>query len=1042
MSVVRTVCTRFLPIAVLAGVMSTTPRIAWCADPVDHFIQTSDSLRRSAPSELSTFVSDHAVIVGAAVGVLLHRSFGAKPDGDADGMTLAEQLASILLDTGGSGAPMELVRVHKAWTSGERDIRDHALELEKQAVFARDLRSLDKAVELFEEARALYEQIGDSRSIAVNYGSLGVVHWYRADFEAVMANYELALEARRGIDDRILEGKTLNGLGSANLRTGNYDTSIEFYTQAIDLRRRTGDVAGLGTSLTYLGNCYFQMNRLIDARDYFEEALPLLERVGEPIQMIDILNSVASLYSDMGRFRAANDAYRRGIDIAVRSDIAAHEAACRINLADNLQRVGDYAGALEELDVADDCLVRQPDPYRQADLHRIRAVVFMYTGELDRARTSLIELRRHAEGLGEPLYWIDAQLMTARLYMALGALEKARAAAEEAIITARKHNVVRMERDGEVAAATVEVQLGNYDDAIAHWRTVLKIDESTGSENSRIEAHLGIAVALALKGEYEEARALYREHIKVATENGLLAQLSVVHQGLAHSYEEENPDSAATHYAKALSLFERSHRDVGGAESGSGFLSGERRHVYEEVARYYARLHKRGHGQEWSDRAFATVEAAKARGLLDMLRSAAAYETTAREEALLDSLYTLTKHDPQKASELEKKYLAIRNARINQSVSTLKSSDAMADMDAVTRVLDKGTVMLSYALGDTASLLWVIDKDGSVLHTLPARSQLRAEVQRFRDAIGRPGAGDNALRASARSLYVALIEPAATRVKKADHLVIAPDGILFELPFEALLTRDADDGKGWQDLKFFGKERPIVYVPSASVYVTLTQQDQSGSFDLELLAVGDPEYSAASKLERLPHTREEVLAIGEIVDEKKRRVLLGAQASESAFKSMLKAHRPRIVHLATHGLVDPHQPSASGIALCEPEGGKEDGMLHTLEIASLTLDGGLVVMSACESARGRLSRSEGVVGLSRAFLASGVDGVVASLWAVSDKSTAALMKEMYRHMIGEKRPAAHALWEARCELLKIPEYAHPFHWSPFIAIGTQTSPWS
>ena len=127
--------------------------------------------------------------------------------------------------------------------------------------------------------------------------------------------------------------------------------------------------------------------------------------------------------------------------------------------------------------------------------------------------------------------------------------------------------------------------------------------------------------------------------------------------------------------------------------------------------------------------------------------------------------------------------------------------------------------------------------------------------------------------------------------------------------------------------------------------------------------------------------------------------------------------------------------------LCPDAEGREDGYLYTLEILSLPMDVGLVVVSACESARGRVSRSEGVVGLSRAFLASGAEGLVASLWAVSDESSAELMKEFYDSMLDEKRTAVAALNDARLALIRHPDYGHPFYWSPFIMIGTEKSPW-
>jgi CHAT domain-containing protein len=105
------------------------------------------------------------------------------------------------------------------------------------------------------------------------------------------------------------------------------------------------------------------------------------------------------------------------------------------------------------------------------------------------------------------------------------------------------------------------------------------------------------------------------------------------------------------------------------------------------------------------------------------------------------------------------------------------------------------------------------------------------------------------------------------------------------------------------------------------------------------------------------------------------------------------------------------------------------------------MDVGLIVLSACESARGQIGRGEGVVGLSRAFLASGARGLIASLWAVSDESTARLMEEFYERMLKGRQPAGQALNDARLALMKDTRYAHPYHWSAFVVIGLEDAPW-
>ncbi len=293
-----------------------------------------------------------------------------------------------------------------------------------------------------------------------------------------------------------------------------------------------------------------------------------------------------------------------------------------------------------------------------------------------------------------------------------------------------------------------------------------------------------------------------------------------------------------------------------------------------------------------------------------------------------------------------------------------------------------------------------------------------------------------------------LVSPAGPRLKKAKNLIIVPDGVLFETPFEALLTEDPNGKKSWKDHPYLARSFDTIYAPSASVYLKLEGAKKKTRYGRELLALGDPDFSrlppgpgAAKALAQLPHTRTEVMNISSGLKDDQKKVLLGGDASESSLKESLRRQRPRVLHLATHGLINPLEPASSSVALCTSDGSAEDGYLHTLEILSLPLDVGLVVLSACESARGKVGRGEGVVGLSRAFIASGADGVVASLWAVSDESTSQLMSKFYERMFGKKHPAGKALNEARLAMIKNPDFAHPFYWSPFIVIGTDRSPW-
>ena len=146
----------------------------------------------------------------------------------------------------------------------------------------------------------------------------------------------------------------------------------------------------------------------------------------------------------------------------------------------------------------------------------------------------------------------------------------------------------------------------------------------------------------------------------------------------------------------------------------------------------------------------------------------------------------------------------------------------------------------------------------------------------------------------------------------------------------------------------------------------------------------------------------------------------------------------RIIHLATHGLLNSTHPELSGIvlSLVDQHGQPQDGFLRLHEIYNLKLPAELVVLSACQTALGKEVRGEGLVGLTRGFMYAGAPRVVASLWKVDDKATAELMKRFYQAMLGEQRmrPAA-ALRAAQVEMLKQKEWEDPYYWAAFVLQG-------
>ena len=315
-------------------------------------------------------------------------------------------------------------------------------------------------------------------------------------------------------------------------------------------------------------------------------------------------------------------------------------------------------------------------------------------------------------------------------------------------------------------------------------------------------------------------------------------------------------------------------------------------------------------------------------------------------------------------------------------------------------------MLLTYSVGESRSFLFVIEAEGvpgpglSFYPLAVGREGLAKEVEAFRSLLGRPETLLSALQQRGRHLYDLLVRPAEPVLAKADRWLISPDGPLHALPFAALLSGD----------HYLAESKPIHIVASAAVYkeIKATRSKQPSATTMELLAVGDPLYPTGLenhaetttdpqlqtalrrglRLDPLPATRSEVKAISELFPGV--RILLGRDATEEAIKSL--APQARRLHFACHGLLDERFPLNSALALSIPEQleeGRDNGLLQAWEIFDeLRLEADLVTLSACDSGLGEEMGGEGLVGLVRAFQFAGARSVLASLWSVSDVSTA------------------------------------------------------
>jgi CHAT domain-containing protein len=202
----------------------------------------------------------------------------------------------------------------------------------------------------------------------------------------------------------------------------------------------------------------------------------------------------------------------------------------------------------------------------------------------------------------------------------------------------------------------------------------------------------------------------------------------------------------------------------------------------------------------------------------------------------------------------------------------------------------------------------------------------------------------------------------------------------------------------------------------------------------------DPVRSAAESgigdLRRLRFSRQEADEIVRIANGESKLEAVDFSATR-ALATSAELGQYRIIHFATHGLINNQHPELSGIvlSLVDEQGRQQNGFLRLYDLYNLKLSAELVVLSACQTALGKEVRGEGLVGLTRGFMYAGAPRVVASLWQIDDRASAEFMKRFYQGLLGQKlRPAA-ALRAAQVSMLSDKRWHAPHYWAAFTLQG-------
>ena len=899
------------------------------------------------------------------------------------------------------------------------------------------------------------------------------------DRKKALELFTRALELRRAIADRGGEAHTLNNMMMAYRAMGDYGKALDFSLQTrailVELGDRRREAAVLNNA------CVLQedIGDYKKALDYCDQALSMRRELNDSWGEATTLNNLSNIYSDIGAYQKSLDLYFKALAIYEQMDIAQGKGITLSNIGSLYDTLGEYQKAIDAYGKALAIFRASGDKYREANVLNNLAVT--YANQQDFAKSlelnlQVLPLRRTTNNRGGEAITLNN---IGGCYRNLGEKQKAIEYFNQSIALHRTNGNPRQLASALRNIGDLHRELGEHQKALDYFSEALKITRAIGDRNNEAGI-LSLVARLELdRGNLAEAKT----RIEEALADVESLRISVKSQQLRASFLA----SVRKYYEFDIDVLMRLHTQ----HPSEGFDAAALEASEKSRARSLLELLAEARAEIRQDVDPSLLERER------QLREAIA-DKAERQIRILSGKHTeeeaalAAKEIDAFTNEYEQIQTRIRQASPRYSALTQPQP---LDLKAVQeRVLDDETLLLEYALGEKRSFLWAVTRSSINGFELPARREVESAVRHLYDLLTerdravknetpqqrrlRLARSDAEYPSAAAALSNILLSPVASRLG-TKRLLIVGEGLLQYVPFAALPDPTSEGNlninKG-NDQPLPRASRPlvldheIVNLPSASVLAVLRRENEGRPTAPKTLAVfadpvfqnDDPRIAGAAKnrlteaqressyddanrsatesgLEgfiRLRFSRQEAEEIARLAPQEKRFEALDFVASRQT------ASRPdlgqyRIVHFATHGLINNQHPELSGIvlSLVNEKGQPENGFLRLYDIFNLKLGADLVVLSACQTALGKEIKGEGLVGLTRGFMYAGAPRVVASLWQVEDRASAELMKRFYQGVLGQGlRPAA-ALRAAQVSMQNDNRWRAPHYWAAFTLQG-------
>ena len=933
--------------------------------------------------------------------------------------------------------------------------------------------------------RVLQKVVADHpRSARFRYG-LGVAYLRRGDLDQARAQFEAGILSGAdfwGVFEALADAylteadirKTLAFLGSRlewnatdpfllqaigllRYYSSEYSEAFASLEKARGIFRARGMKKEEAQCLLNLSDVFTYLNDYPGAQERASEALRLARTLGDKRLEILSLERGAFIWADLGKDAKAYDACT--LALALSRDLASRklEVLCIRTLGVVLLNRGDLRGAEEHLSQALS-YYRTTRALRSQDICLYWLTLLLrdrgeYVRAMDCAREALRISRVIGFKTGEAFH------LTAigDIHLSLGNYERALEFNKDALVVAEKYVGKWSKEECLNTIGYVYMELRDYGQALTSFSEALRYIEKIGHRREEARCLYNLGFAHLKLGDQASAAACFEKSLQAAGRSRNRIVGASTENRLGDLYLRQGLwDKAEAAYERAAAA----GRAIGQptviweAASGLGALCAARRDIPRAIAHYRD--------------AIDVIEDVRVQLLLREQSSGFFQSKISIYEAMVDLLYEAYRAKPEEAVLEECLFYAekakarsflddLQKAGPGGPGSSLAVSSQPRRLPEIRRaLLDGRTGLIEYFVGDDRMFVFIVTRDRLAVERLagPESERTLRLAADFVRLLSSKEIVDADIVPAGRRLYGALIGLADKGILAGlENLIIVPDRTLHYLPFEALVPPDRAGAPSGRD-RFLMEDYGLSYAPSASTLVSILQRNRPAAAGRDLLAIGDPVSDSGRKgaggpaagqdilfeyyrdkhfgLRPLEFAAGEIKAIAGLIDPAFRRTVTRAEATEARIKRLSLADF-RVLHFATHSLLDEQVAAHSALVLTRDRDQGEDGFLQAREIYELPLKADLVVLSACQTAAGKIEKGEGIQGLARAFFCAGSRSVVASLWNVNDASTARFMRTYYEYLTrGRTKQEALRLTKIKMSRAR---GSGPFQWAAFILIG-------